>query len=253
MAVTLHHQAERCAELIAQSTRIAALSGAGLSTAAGIPDFRGPQGIYRRADVDPDRLFDINYFLKDPGYYYRFHRECVKVLEGAQPTFTHRFLAKLEELGKLQGIVTQNFDGLHEAAGSRQLWEIHGTIRHSHCLSCRRRFGYDAVNRQLELREVPRCDCGGLIKPDIVFFGESVLHLDRCESLCSSAELLLVLGSSLNVVPAALLPGLCRGAIVVVNRGAVAEGYLPARRIALRVDADLDQFFQAVASALGWR
>lgn len=184
--------------------------------------------------------------MKVPSYYYRFHRECVKILEKARPTFTHRFLAKLEKTGPLQGVITQNFDGLHVTAGSERLVEIHGTIRHNHCLTCGRPFGYDAIKEQLEVRAVPLCTCGGVIKPDIVFFGEAVIGLDRCQELCSSADLLLVLGSSLKVFPAAMLPGLCRGNIVVVNRGPVSEQALPTRGIALRVDADLDQFFQLV-------
>ena len=134
--MTLQEQARRCAEMIASSRSTAVVSGAGLSTAAGIPDFRGPQGIYRRADVEADKLFDINYFERDPSYYYRFHRECERMLARIEPTFTHKFLARLEAEGRLSGIVTQNFDGLHEAAGSKTIYQIHGTIRHAHCTKC---------------------------------------------------------------------------------------------------------------------
>ncbi len=249
--MTLHEQARRCAEMILNSGSTAVVSGAGLSTAAGIPDFRGPHGIYKRADVEADKLFDIGYFYSDPSYYYRFHRECVEMLSHIEPTFTHRFLARLEAAGRLDGVVTQNFDGLHEAAGTRTIYQIHGTIRHAHCLKCGEYYGYDAVNGLLEKSDVPRCKkCGGIIKPDIVFFGESVKYLTECERLCSRAELLFVLGSSLNVVPAAFLPQMCRGNIVVVNRGEVSADYLPPSRISLRVDADIDTFFKEVAEIL---
>ena len=249
--MTLEEQAIQCAHMIKTAERTAVLSGAGISTAARIPDFRGPHGIYHRADVQADLLFDIGYFRKDPSYYYRFHRECVAMLKDIRPTFTHRFLAKLEAEGRLAGIVTQNFDGLHEAAGSKKVYEIHGTIRHAICTRCGKYHGYDAVNRRLERDgAVPHCDCGGVIKPDIVFFGESVKYLDQCQRLCSQADLLFILGSSLNVVPAAQLPSLCRGCIVVVNKGPVSEDYLPASRITLRADCDLDSFFHLVEAHL---
>ena len=250
--MTLHEQAQKCAELILNSRSTAVLSGAGMSTAAGIPDFRGPKGIYRWADVEADKLFDISWFRRDPSYYYRFHRECVNMLSGIEPTFTHTFLAKLEAEGRLDGIVTQNFDGLHEAAGSRRIYQIHGTIRKAYCTSCGEYYGYDAVNRLLESSDVPHCTrCGGVIKPDIVFFGENVKYLDECQRLCSRADLLFVLGSSLNVYPAALLPQMCKGSIVIVNRGEVSTDYLPSSRVTLRVDADLDTFFREVEKALG--
>jgi NAD-dependent deacetylase len=249
--MTLHDQALKCADLILKSQCTAVVSGAGMSTAAGIPDFRGPKGIYKRADVEADRLFDIGWFRRDPSYYYRFHRECVNMLAGIEPTFTHKFLARLEDDDLLQGIVTQNFDGLHEAAGSKNVYTIHGTIRKAYCTSCGEYYGYDAVNRLLETADVPRCTrCGGVIKPDIVFFGENVKYLDQCQRLCSRAELLFVLGSSLNVYPAALLPQMCSGSIVVVNRGEVSSDYLPPSRIALRVDDDLDAFFKEVDTIL---
>ena len=248
--MTIDTLAQECAKLIKEAKHIAVLSGAGMSTSAGIPDFRGPQGIYRRADVDADRLFDIDYFRINPSYYYRFHRECVKMLDGIDPTFTHKFLARLESDGKLDGIVTQNFDGLHEKAGSKKVYQIHGTIRHAYCTRCRRHYGYDAVNSRLEGADTPKCDCGGVIKPDIVFFGENVKYLGECQHLCEKADLLFVLGSSLNVYPAALLPQMCSGKIVVVNKGAVSTSYLPRERVTLRVEEDLDTFFKKVSAVL---
>ncbi len=249
--MNLHEQALECAALLRGSRSTAVVSGAGMSTAAGIPDFRGPKGIYRRLDIDANRLFDIDWFRRDPSYYYRFHRECVRMLSGIEPTFTHKFLARLESQGRLDGIVTQNFDGLHEAAGSKKIFQIHGTIRKAYCASCGEYYGYEAVNRLLASADVPRCErCGGVIKPDIVFFGEGVKFLDECSRLCSRAELLFVLGSSLNVYPAALLPQMCKGSIVVVNQGAVSAECLPPSRVTLRVDAPLDDFFREVDAVM---
>lgn len=250
MSDLLQKQAGECARLILSSRKTAVLSGAGLSTAAGIPDFRGPDGIYKRADINADILFDISYFSRDPSYYYRFHRECTSMLNRIEPTFTHKFLASLEQRGLLSGIITQNFDGLHEAAGSKTIYGIHGTIRHAYCTSCGRSYGYDAVLKKCSTEDVPHCKCGGVIKPDIVFFGESVKYLDQCQHLCSTSDLLMVLGSSLTVVPAAFLPALCKGNIVVVNKGSVCTDYLPAGRITMNVSADLDHFFGLVADEI---
>ena len=136
---TLQHEASQCAEMIKEANAIALLSGAGMSTNAGIPDFRGPQGLYKKAGIpDPERIFDIEYFYRDPSLFYSFHRELLKALDAAKPTFAHFFFAALEKKGKLLGIVTQNIDALHQRAGSRKVYEIHGGIWESHCTKCSR-------------------------------------------------------------------------------------------------------------------
>lgn len=229
-----------CEEQIRKDRRAVVMTGAGVSTAAGIPDFRGPTGLYRQANVDADRLFDIDAFHDDPSYYYRFHRACRNMLRSITPTLTHRFLAAWENHGGLCGIVTQNFDGLHESAGSKNIWPLHGTIATASCLRCRKSFDGQPVDRLLEDHDVPYCSCGGVIKPDIVFFGEAVRHLDHAFHLCSVADFMLVLGTSLLVAPASTLPSLCRCPVVVINRGSTG---LSRQQNVTEIDADLDQFF----------
>lgn len=243
--------AEQCADAIRKNARIVLLSGAGLSTSAGIPDFRGPNGIYRRKmKVDPERIFDIDFFYRRPEFFYEFHREFLRALESVEPTFSHRFFARLEEDGKQSGVITQNIDSLHQRAGSRNVLEIHGGIWSSTCTSCRRSFDYETSKRKTFEEAVPRCECGGVIKPDIVFFGENVKHLDRCRDLAYEADLMIVAGSSLVVTPAALLPSMCEGTIVVVNKGEFSHSYLRPERISIRAEEDIDGFFREVGALL---
>lgn len=251
--MNLSHQAAICAEWIRNASHIVVLSGAGLSTAAGIPDFRGPQGLYRRASIDePEALFDIGRFDADPSFFYRFHREFLDLLDGLRPTFAHRFFAALEQQEHLAAVVTQNIDGLHQAAGSTKVLEIHGGIRTNHCRRCRTSYDLDDVKALLTMEPVPHCGrCGGVIKPDVVFFGETVRHLEECQQEAAEADLLVVVGSSLVVTPAALLPSLCRGKIVVVNKGELSPTYLARDRIDLYAEEDIDAFFTLVDEALG--
>jgi NAD-dependent deacetylase len=244
--------ARACAEAIRRARRIGVLSGAGMSTNAGIPDFRGPKGIYRTLGIEnPESIFDIERFRRDPSFFYAFHREFLRILRDVTPTEAHRFLADLEGTGRLSGIVTQNIDALHQRAGSRRVLEIHGSVWTSRCVTCRKRYEYGEAERRTLAEPVPRCDCGGVLKPEVVFFGESVLRLEESFELAEGADLFLVLGSSLVVAPAAMLPARCAGPIVVVNRGEVSSAYLPPRRIALRAEEDLDEFFLAVREDLG--
>ncbi|HOX43848.1 MAG TPA: Sir2 family NAD-dependent protein deacetylase [Myxococcota bacterium] len=250
----LGEQAEECARLLRQSRSAALLSGAGMSTAAGIQDFRGPQGLYRQLGVDePERLFDIRHFLLDPSDFYEFHARFVELVGRVQPTRAHRFFAELESRGKLRGIITQNIDSLHQRAGSKNVLEIHGGIWQSTCLRCGKLYDLDRATRLMELQGVPHCEsCGGPLKPDVVFFGEAVKHLEECRRLAEQVDLFFVAGSSLVVTPAAVLPALCPGRIVVVNRGELSHAFLPPERIALLVEEDIDTFFDAVRAALGW-
>lgn len=237
-----------CAELIRRATRMVALTGAGVSTAAGIPDFRGPKGLYVTRRYDPDRVFDILAFRRDPAPFYEFTRDFLEVADALQPTLTHRLLAALESTGTLHALITQNIDPLHQRAGSRRVIAVHGGYWTSHCLSCRAAFGLDEVRAKVASEVVPHCRCGGVIKPDVVFFGEPVHALDEAAAACAASDLLLVLGSSLTVYPAAWLPEHAGGTVVVVNQGEVALAPRPGRFF---VDADLDDFFAGVARRLG--
>ena len=234
-------------ELIRQAGRIAALTGAGVSTAAGIPDFRGPRGLYVTRQYDPERTFDIGHFDRDPTYFFTFARDFVQLVERVQPTLTHRFLATLEARGQLDAVITQNIDGLHQKAGSRRVLEVHGSVRNGHCRVCGNTYGYEALKAKLLAENIARCDaCGGVVKPDIVFFGEAVQDMEESSQAAARADLFLVIGSSLTVYPAALLPQCASGQVVVVNQGAVEM----ASADWLRVNEAADSFFARVATAL---
>lgn len=245
-------KARLCAEMIGKARSVVLLSGAGLSTNAGIPDFRGPQGLYRKANIsNPESIFDISYFERDPSLFYSFHKEFLDSLDTVLPTFGHRFFAALEEAEKLDGIITQNIDSLHQKAGSRKVYEIHGGIWDSYCRKCGKKFSLETMKAKMKEEKIPHCDkCGGVIKPDIVFFGEMVKHLGKCQQLASSADLLFVVGSSLAVTPAAMLPSMCRGRLAVVNKGDISRSYLSRDRIDLLAEEDIDDFFGEVAKHL---
>ena len=235
-----------CAGLIAKSRRVAALTGAGVSTAAGIPDFRGPAGLYTTRKYDPDTVFDLAFFFRNPQPFYDFTRDLFSALASLTPTFTHFFLRALEGTGKLTGVVTQNIDPLHQQAGSKSLICVHGNYFTSHCHACGAEVSLAQLQELVAARPVPYCACGGLIKPDVVFFGEAVARMDEAAELVRGCDLLLALGSSLAVYPAGGLPNLARQ-VVVVNQGAVSLRPGPGR---WQSQQALDDFFRAVAAEL---
>ena len=233
--------------LIRRASRIAALTGAGISTTAGIPDFRGPRGLYVTRQYDPEKTFDISYFDHDPSYFFSFARDFVQLVERVQPTLTHRFLAMLERRGKLDAVITQNIDGLHQKAGSKRVVEVHGSVRNGHCRKCGRAYAYEELKAKILKEEIARCDsCGGIVKPDIVFFGEAVQGMGEASNVAGRADLFFVIGSSLTVYPAASLPEYAGGQVVVVNQGPVEM----ASSEWLRVNEAADAFFERVAAAL---
>lgn len=208
-------------DIVFSARRLAALTGAGVSTLCGIPDFRGPEGLYRQQDAE--RIFDIDWFGRDPSIYYRGCRELVYGLRHFQPGPVHKALKKLEDMGLLKGIATQNIDMLHQKAGSRNVYEVHGSPIMHHCWRCGKGKTFDEICAMLEDgREVARCECGGAYKPDITFFGESLPEyaFAKAQELAMGADVMLVLGTSLTVFPAAGLPRLtlqAGGKIVIVN------------------------------------
>lgn len=243
------------AALLRQARTAAVLTGAGISTGAGIPDFRGPQGLYVTRRYDADRIFDVEHFRREPRDFYEFTRDFMDLLGTIQPTLTHRALARLEAAGLLAGVVTQNIDSLHGRAGSRNVIEVHGSYGSAACTACGRAVADASPRWWAEaVRSGPRAPvvlcpvCGGVVKPDVVFFGEGVRGFDRAEALAREADLFLVLGSSLAVHPAALLPQLTGGKVVVVNKGAVSLAPGPGRFF---VEASLDDYFGQVLKALG--
>lgn len=239
---------EACARKIRDAETIAVLTGAGMSTAAGVPDFRGPKGLYVTRAYDPETVFEINYFDRDPKPFYGFSRDFLGLLATLEPTFTHFFLADLEKRGKDIGVITQNIDGLHQRAGSTRVYPFHGDYQTAHCRKCRRAYTGDELVDLMKRMEVPLCgSCNGVIKPDVVFFGENVRHMAESERLAGASDLMLVLGSSLTVYPAAALPMSAGGDVVIVNQGQV--GMRPAANVYL-ADAGLDDFFREVAVCL---
>jgi NAD-dependent deacetylase len=223
-----------------------ALTGAGISTSVGIPDFRGPQGIYVTRRYPPE-VFDIELFDQDPRGFFNFARDFLGTLDRLVPSPTHRLLATLEGAGRLHAVVTQNIDGLHQRAGNRRVIEVHGGFERSFCRACHAERDLAFMRDLLAHAKVPSCpSCGGIMKPDIVFFGEPVKRMVEAELAVLESDLLLVIGTSLTVFPAASLPDHAGGEVVVVTRGEVAGP----RRPALRVDADIDDFFLLVESRL---
>jgi len=245
----MQKEAKKCARLIKESKFIVALTGAGISTNAGIPDFRGPKGIYTTRKYDPDKTFDINYFLKDAKPFYDFARDFIKTLAKVKPTFTHYFLAQLQKRNKIQGIITQNIDALHQRAGSKKVIELHGSFWRSYCLQCGREFSYQEMEKKIFKEDIPKCICGGIIKPDIVFFGEPVMHLNEAKKLAYQSDLFFVIGSSLVVYPAAMIPNLVNGKIIIVNRG---EADIFSQKVDLFCNENVDDFFKKVSKFLNF-
>ena len=234
------------AELIRELQPCVVLTGAGISTESGIPDFRSDEGIWK--DVDPFEVASIQAFRRDPGRVWAFYRERIALLHGAEPNAAHDALARLEERGHVQGVVTQNIDTLHTRAGSRNVVEVHGSIRFADCSACLWREPADAALAQLDVRSTPSCPrCGEMLKPGVVLFGELLPAeaLERATELARGARLVLVVGSSLEVWPVAGLP-LEAGAFAIVNRGPTA---LDAQAM-LKVDAGAGETLTAVLTAL---
>ena len=167
-------------DLIIKSNYIVALTGAGISTNAGIPDFRGPNGLYSKKDIPADKIFDLNYFREDPGLFYTYIPELLNEFDKARPTKGHLFLKKLEDLGKLKTIITQNIDGLHTKAGNANIIEIHGNFNRYYCLECNSEVlstdsDFEDFKNIIREKKVPKCKkCNGTMKPNVVFFGEYV-------------------------------------------------------------------------------
>jgi NAD-dependent deacetylase len=215
---------DRLAELIRANQPCVALTGAGVSTESGIPDFRSPTGMW--AQFDPLEYATLGAFKADPEKVWRFYAPRFSMLTTAEPNRAHYALADLERLGLLHAVVTQNIDLLHERAGSRDVIEVHGSIRTSRCLACGARHSLEQVLELLEVGEgVPRCTrCSGVVKPDVVFFDELLPAeaIDRAFALAEAARLLIVAGSSLEVYPVAELPLVTLahgGKVAVVNQG----------------------------------
>jgi NAD-dependent deacetylase len=226
------------------------LTGAGVSTESGIPDFRSPNGLWAR--FDPLEYGSIEAFRADPLKVWSFYKPRVAMLTEAEPNAAHRALAELERLGLVEAVVTQNIDLLHERAGSREVVEVHGSIRSATCPGCGEQQPLERVLELLAEADAPACpSCGELLKPDVVFFGELLPAeaIARASTLARKAGLLLVVGSAVEVYPVAALPEetlAAGGELAIVNRGPTPyDG-----RATLRIDGSAGEVLARVAQAL---
>ncbi len=205
---------------IEESDNIVFFGGAGVSTESGIPDFRSVDGLYNQKwAYPPETILSHSFFERDPAEFYRFYHEKL-VIRGAKPNAAHYRLAELEREGKLKAILTQNIDGLHQAAGSQEVLELHGSTHRCYCAKCGRRYKPETIN---DCKGVPYCECGGIIRPDVVLYEEALDQdiLERSVRYIARADMLIIGGTSLAVYPAAGLINYYRGhKLVLVNRGA---------------------------------
>lgn len=189
-------------KVIDESNSIVFFGGAGVSTESGIPDFRSPDGLYnQKYDVPPEELLSHGYFFSHTEKFYEFYREKMICLD-AKPNKAHKKLAELEKAGKLKAVITQNIDGLHSAAGSKKVYELHGSVHRNFCLDCGKSYSAEDI---LASNGIPHCTCGGLIKPDVVLYGENLddATVTGALSAIESCDTLIIGGTSLTVYPAA--------------------------------------------------
>lgn len=214
------NETEQLKQWVKDSSNIVFFGGAGVSTESGIPDFRSVDGLYNQTyDYPPETILSHTFFMNHTEEFFRFYRNKMLVLD-AKPNAAHFKLAELEQARKLKAVITQNIDGLHQAAGSKNVFELHGSIHRNYCMKCGHFYGPDAVQNQ---EGVPRCECGGIIKPDVVLY-EEALDMDTMRNAAeyiSRADVLIIGGTSLAVYPAAGLIDYYHGhKLVLVNKSA---------------------------------
>ena len=234
------------AALVRERQPCVVLTGAGISTESGIPDFRSPTGIW--AEIDPFEVASIDAFRRDPERVWGFYRTRIRSLLEAEPNAGHRAIAELERRGLVGAVVTQNIDTLHSRAGSREVVEVHGSIRTARCLRCQWTLDTTGVLAQLEEQPVPLCaDCGEVLKPGVTLFGELLPPgvIERATELARRAGLVLVVGSTLEVWPVAGLPLESR-AFAIVNRGPTALD----EQAVVRIDGGAGETLSALVAVI---
>ena len=214
----MEEQIKRLQEWIDGSESIVFFGGAGVSTESGIPDFRSVDGLYnQKYDYPPEEILSRTFFDRRPEEFYRFYRDKMLCLD-ARPNTAHQKLAQLERVGKLRSVVTQNIDGLHQMAGSKRVWELHGSVHRNFCMRCKKPYPVEFIR---DSQGIPTCSCGGTVKPDVVLYGESLDSrvLEGALADIQQADLLIIGGTSLAVYPAASLVNYYRGdRLVLINK-----------------------------------
>lgn len=216
---------EALQQMVDESTKIVFFGGAGVSTESGIPDFRSVDGLYnQKYDYPPETILSHTFYMKKPEEFFRFYRDKMLCLDkNPQPNAAHKVLAKLEAQGKLTAVVTQNIDGLHQAAGSKKVLELHGSVMRNYCETCHQAYGVEEI---VNSTGVPRCTCGGRIKPDVVLYEEGLDQhtLQEAVRVISEADMLIIGGTSLVVYPAAGFIDYFRGKhLAVINKSTTAR------------------------------
>lgn len=230
-------------QMIEDSNRIVFFGGAGVSTDSGIPDFRSQDGLYKQKyPYPPEEILSRRFFFNKPDEFYKFYKDKMNCL-GYEPNIAHIKLAELEKRGKLKAIITQNIDGLHQKAGSKNVYELHGTVHSNQCLNCRHKFPAEYI---FNSEGTPKCDrCGGLIKPNVVLYEEPLSEYMMTDAWIevSEADMLIVAGTSLAVRPACNLVDDYKGdRLVLINKGDVEKDIRPN----LRFDCSISEVFSQI-------
>lgn len=214
----MNPQIRELKELIDESSNIVFFGGAGVSTESGVPDFRSVDGLYNQEyDYPPETILSHTFYRKNTEEFFRFYRNKM-LFPNVKPNAAHLALAKLEEMGKLKAVITQNIDGLHQAAGSKNVYELHGSVHRNHCENCGKFYGFEEI---YDMKGIPRCACGGVIKPDVVLYEEGLdqTTIQLSVQAIAKADMLIIGGTSLAVYPAAGLLDYYRGKkLVLINK-----------------------------------
>ena len=209
---------EKLKEAIKECNKIVVFSGAGLSTNSGIPDFRSADGLYNqetKINIRPEEIISHSFFVANPDYFYEFYFDKM-IYRDAKPNLAHKYFAKLEKEGKMLAVVTQNIDNLHQAAGSKKVIELHGSVERNYCMKCHKFYTLDEIYNEKHM--IPHCSCGGIIKPDVVLYEENLDEnaISDAISAISSADMMIVVGTSLTVYPAAGFVNFFKGKYLVL-------------------------------------
>ncbi|MFZ5645951.1 MAG: SIR2 family NAD-dependent protein deacylase [Bacillota bacterium] len=236
----------KLADLMVESKKTMILTGAGISTESGIPDFRGPDGLWNK--VDPLYVFSAETFIYRPEVFYKAGMPLMGPLQAAVPNAAHIVIAELEKSGLVDAVITQNIDGLHQRAGSEKVYELHGHLRSASCINCGSKISWQELEGMVLEGHIPprHSQCGGVYKPDTVFFGDSLPHdFYHCCKEAAESDLMVVVGSSLEVSPVNYLPSLCKQ-LAIVNLGGTMEDH----RAVLKIEARAGEAFTELARVL---